>query len=204
MFTQYQLPYDYRDLEPHIDELTMLTHYTKHHGAYTGNLNSALEKSTEVSQLSIEEILSNLANIHDPSIRTTIRNNGGGYYNHNLYFSLLSPKPGRLSNGALEKRIVKDFGSLDALKTQLTSAAMGRFGSGWAWLTANKDGSLNVSSTANQDNPLMDDSSVLPILGIDVWEHAYYLKYKNLRADYLKAFWNVVDWKVVETLYNQL
>ena len=202
MFEQIALTYDFKALEPHIDELTMVTHYTKHHAAYTKNLNDALSKDASLSGKRIEDILSNLSSISDEGLRTAIRNNGGGFYNHNLYFGTLSPDGGGDPDGALLKQIAADFGSIDALKEKATAAAIGRFGSGWAWLSTDASGKLSVSSSPNQDNPLMEGKGLAPILGIDVWEHAYYLKYKNLRADYVKAFWNVVNWTVVAKLYD--
>jgi len=202
MFTQYSLPYGYGSLEPHIDELTMVTHYTKHHAGYTNNLNAAVEKVPELSGSSIEEILGKLDSISDPAIRTAIRNNGGGYWNHNLYFSILSPEASPKPSGALLGRIDSDFGSFDRLVEQVSALAATRFGSGWAWVSVDTKGKLTATSTPNQDNPLMDGSNLTPILGIDVWEHAYYLKYKNLRADYIKAFWQVVDWNAVTQRYE--
>ena len=202
MFTQYSLPYGYGSLEPHIDELTMVTHYTKHHAGYTNNLNAAVDKVPELSGSSIEEILGKLDSISDPAIRTAIRNNGGGYWNHNLYFSILSPEASPKPSGELLKRIDSDFGSFDRLVEQVSALAATRFGSGWAWVSVDTKGKLTASSTPNQDNPLMDGSNLTPILGIDVWEHAYYLKYKNLRADYIKAFWQVVDWNAVTQRYE--
>ncbi|MEA5031895.1 MAG: superoxide dismutase [Sphaerochaeta sp.] len=202
MFTQYSLPYGYGSLEPHIDELTMVTHYTKHHAGYTNNLNAAVEKVPELSGSSIEEILGKLDSISDPAIRTAIRNNGGGYWNHNLYFSILSPEASPKPSGALLGRIDSDFGSFDRLVEQVSALAATRFGSGWAWVSVDTKGNLTATSTPNQDNPLMDGSNLTPILGIDVWEHAYYLKYKNLRADYIKAFWQVVDWNAVTQRYE--
>lgn len=202
MFEQIALTYDFKALEPHIDELTMVTHYTKHHAAYTKNLNDAVSKDASLSGKRIEDILSNLSSISDEGLRTAIRNNGGGFYNHNLYFGTLSPDGGGDPDGTLLKQIAADFGSVDALKEKATAAAIGRFGSGWAWLNTDASGKLSVSSSPNQDNPLMEGKGLIPILGIDVWEHAYYLKYKNLRADYVKAFWNVVNWAVVAKLYD--
>lgn len=201
MLKQIELSYDFKALEPHIDELTMITHYTKHHAAYTNNLNAALEKDPALAGKSIEMLLKDLPFIADEGLRTAIRNNGGGFYNHNLYFGTLSPNGGD-PGGALLKQINADFGSLDALKEKATAAAIGRFGSGWAWVITDASGKLAVSSSPNQDNPLMEGKGLVPILGIDVWEHAYYLKYKNLRADYVKAFWNVVDWAAVNKLYE--
>jgi len=202
MFQQIELKYDFKALEPYIDELTMITHYTKHHAAYTNNLNAALEKAPALAGKSIGQILTNLGAVSDDAVRTAVRNNGGGFYNHNLYFSTMSPKGGGGPEGALLKRIEADYGSADALRDKVSAAALGRFGSGWAWLETDAAGKLYVSSTPNQDNPLTDGSGHTPILGIDVWEHAYYLKYKNLRADYVKAFWNVVDWAAVARLYE--
>lgn len=202
MFKQSELNYNFNALEPHIDELTMITHYTKHHAAYTNNLNAAIEKLPELSDKSIEDIFKKLPDISDPVLKAAITNNGGGFYNHNLYFTTLSPEGGGKPEGKLADQIEKDFGSFEALKEKLSAAAAARFGSGWAWLSANKNGDLKVSSTPNQDNPFMEDSGEwTPILGIDVWEHAYYLKYKNLRADYIKAFFEVTDWKEVAKNY---
>jgi len=204
MFKQIDLSYGFADLEPHIDELTMVTHYTKHHAAYTNNLNAAIEKDASLSGKSIEEILLHLDAIGDGAIRTAVRNNGGGFVNHNLYFDTLSAKAKLAPEGKLADRIAKDFGSLDALKDEISKQAAGRFGSGWAFLVVHKDGSLAVVNTPNQDTPLMEKDGGIPILGIDVWEHAYYLKYKNLRADYIKAFWAVLDWASVEKRYEAL
>ncbi len=204
MFKQIELKYNFNALEPHIDELTMNTHYSKHHAAYTNNLNSALEKLPEFSEFPIEEIFKKLSDISDPSLKAAVTNNGGGFYNHNLYFATLSPNGGGKPGGKLAEQIDKDFGSFEALKEQLSAAAAARFGSGWAWLSADKNGNLKVTSSPNQDNPLMESKGEwTPILGIDVWEHAYYLKYKNLRADYVKAFFDVVDWKEVADNYSK-
>ncbi len=203
MFTQVKLSYDFNALEPTIDELTMVTHYTKHHAGYTNNLNAAVEKDVSLKDKTIGEILKNLDAIQDVKLRTTIRNNGGGFVNHNLYFSTLSPTAVKEPSGALADRVRKDFGSLDALKAELQTQGAGRFGSGWAFLVAFKDGSLKVVTTPNQDSPCMEKDGGVPILGIDVWEHAYYLKYKNLRAEYLKEFWNVLDWSKVDENYQK-
>ncbi|WP_422480329.1 superoxide dismutase [Pleomorphochaeta sp. DL1XJH-081] len=203
MFKQVELSYGFDALEPHIDELTMVTHYTKHHAGYTKNLNAAIEKDASLQDKSIEDILRNIGSVSDDKLRTAVRNNGGGYLNHNLYFSILSPKAKLAPEGELAQRINADFGSLESLKEELQSQAAGRFGSGWAFLLAKTDGSLQVVNTPNQDSPLMDPNGGIPILGIDVWEHAYYLKYKNLRADYLKAIWNVLDWSKVEENYKK-
>ena len=200
---QVELKYGFEALEPHIDELTMRTHYTKHHVAYTNNFNMALEKVPELSGKTVEEILSDLPAILDTTLRTAIQNNGGGYYNHNLYFATISPEGGGEPTGSLAKQIEKDFGSFAGFKGKIKSAAIARFGSGWAWLSTDSAGNLAVSSTPNQDNPLMErDSKWIPILTIDVWEHAYYLKYKNLRPDYIEAFFQVIDWKEVSRRYE--
>ena len=202
MFTQVELAYAYDALEPYIDALTMETHYSKHHAAYTKALNENAEKAN-VMDKSIEEILSSLDSIEDAAVRNAIRNNGGGYYNHNLYFSIMSPNPAKAPEGELKEAVERDFGGLDQLKDALKKAATGRFGSGWAWLTASKDGKLAVSSSPNQDNPYIEGTGVTPILGIDVWEHAYYLKYKNLRASYVDAFFDVLDWSKVADNYKR-
>lgn len=191
-FELIDLKYDYNALEPYIDARTMEIHYTKHHNAYTAKLNDAV-KGTELSEKSIEDIMSNVSNFSP-----AIRNNGGGFYNHNLFWDIMSPNGGGEPIGDLFAAINKDFGSVAAFKEKFAAAAASRFGSGWAWLI--KQGqNLKVISTPNQDNPLMDiaDEKGIPILGLDVWEHAYYLKYQNRRPDYIDAFWNVVDWNAV-------
>ena len=204
MFEQAKLAYDFNALEPHIDELTMQIHYGKHHAAYTNNLNGALEKIPTLKGKSIEEILTNPPAISDPALQTAVRNNGGGYYNHSLFFGILGPKGGVAPKGTLGGQIEKDFSGFLELKKQLTAAALGVFGSGWAWLSTDQDGKLMVTSTPNQDNPLMTHGGTLtPILGIDVWEHAYYLKYRNVRPDYVSAIFNVVDWEKVAKLYQE-
>lgn len=202
MLKQYELPYAYDALEPHIDALTMETHYSKHHAAYTKNMNDALEDAG--LDKSIEEVLSSLSEIEDDALRTKIQNNGGGFYNHNLYFSTLSPEGGGVPEGKLAEVIEQECGGFEGLKEKLNKLAADRFGSGWAWLSANKEGKLLVSSSPNQDNPLMEGKGYVPIFGIDVWEHAYYLKYKNLRADYVNAIYNVVDWKKVAQNYEDV
>lgn len=202
MFEQARLGYDFAALEPHIDELTMQTHYGKHHAGYTNNLNKALEKLPELAGKSIEAILTNLEAIEDPALRTVVRNNGGGYYNHNLYFAILSPQGGQPPQGRLAEQINADFGSFQELVERLTATAASVFGSGWAWLSKDPSGKLVITSTPNQDNPLMTHGGQLtPILGIDVWEHAYYLKYRNMRADYLQAIFKVIDWSKVAEMY---
>lgn len=202
MFTQYQLPYAFNALEPHIDALTMETHYTKHHAGYTKNLNDAAEKAGVADQ-GIEALLNHLDKIPDETLRAAIRNNGGGFYNHNLYFSTLSPTGGGEPEGAFAAAIQKAFGDFNAFREEISKAAAARFGSGWAWLSVDRSNQLAVSSTPNQDNPLMEDKGLTPIFGIDVWEHAYYLKYKNLRADYINALFNVVSWQKVAQNYDR-
>lgn len=190
------LPYAFDALEPHIDAKTMEIHHDKHHGAYTNNLNAALE-GTEWANKSIEEILANLDKLPEDK-RMAVRNNGGGYANHNLFWELLSGTPSQPS-AELKAAIDSAFGSFDAFKETFSKAAATRFGSGWAWLIVEKGGGLSVTSTPNQDTPLMEGKT--PILGLDVWEHAYYLKYQNRRPDYIAAFWNIVNWAKVSELY---
>jgi len=184
------LGYAYDGLEPHIDARTMEIHHSKHHKAYIANANKALEGRPALAAMSAEEILVNLQSIEEP-LRTTLRNNVGGHVNHTFWWSILSPRGGGAPSGGLSAAIERDFGSFGALKARLAEAAMGRFGSGWAWLSQ-KGGKLGVHSTANQDSPISDGA--VPIIGIDVWEHAYYLKHQNRRAEYVDAFWLVVDW----------
>ncbi len=202
MFEQVKLGYDFAALEPHIDQLTMETHYGKHHAGYTNNLNQALEQLPQLQGKTIEEILKNLEAIEDAALRTAVRNNGGGYYNHNLYFQIHSPQGGQPPLGKLAEQIDSDFGSFENLVQKLTATAASVFGSGWAWLSKDPSGKLVITSTPNQDNPLMTHGGQLtPILGIDVWEHAYYLKYRNMRADYLQAIFKVIDWSKVAEMY---
>lgn len=193
-----QLPYAYNALEPHIDAKTMEIHHSKHHAAYTNNLNNAI-KGTDLEGKSIEVIISDAS-----KLAPAVRNNGGGFYNHNLFWTVMSPNGGGLPKGDLSDAINKNFGSFENFKEKFNSAAATRFGSGWAWLTKNSKGELQVSSSPNQDNPLMDLSEVkgLPILGLDVWEHAYYLHYQNRRPDYIAAFWNVVNWDEVSKRFK--
>lgn len=200
-FTLPNLPYAFNALEPHIDAQTMQIHHDKHHAAYVNNLNKAIEGKASLESKSIEDLISNLAAVPE-NIRTAVRNNGGGHYNHTLFWEIMSPKGGGKPAGELAKAIDQDFGSFDALKEKLSTAAATRFGSGWAWLTVS-GGKLCVCSTPNQDNPVMDAAECrgTPILGIDVWEHAYYLKYQNRRPDYIAAFWNVVNWSAVAQRY---
>ena len=202
MFEQVKLDYDFNALEPYIDTLTMETHYGKHHATYTKNFNEAVDKAG-LSNKSIEEILSSLSSICDESLRNALQNNGGGYYNHNLYFSIMSPKKNTKPNLSLEEAIERDFGSLNKLIETLQNLAMGQFGSGWAFLSTDKGGKLYATKAANQNNPLMEEGKHTPILGIDVWEHAYYLKYKNLRGDYVKNFFEVLDWEKVSENYEK-
>lgn len=192
MFTLPKLAYDFAALEPHIDARTMEIHYTKHHQGYTDKLNAAVEGSS-LEDKTIEEIM---ASVSEES--TAVRNNGGGFYNHTLFWSIMSPDGGGEPTGALADAINEAFGSFDEFKTQFSTAAATQFGSGWAWLVV-QNGELSVGSTPNQDNPLMDVVGLdgTPILGIDVWEHAYYLNYQNRRPDYIEAFWNVVNWEEV-------
>jgi len=187
-----KLPYAYNALEPHIDARTMEIHHSKHHQAYTTNLNKAIDGTPLASQ-SIEEILKGIS-----KAPVAVRNNGGGYYNHDLFWKVMKPNGGGLPAGDLAAAINRDFGSFDTFKEQFSNAAATRFGSGWAWLIVH-DGKLVVSSSPNQDNPLMDIADVKgsPILGLDVWEHAYYLNYQNRRPDYIAAFWNVINWDEV-------
>lgn len=197
----FQLPalgYDYAALEPHIDARTMEIHHTKHHGAYTTNLNAALEGHAFEGK-PIEAILA-----HISELPIAVRNNGGGYYNHNLFWDILSPKGGGEPHGALLSAIEQSFGSFASFKEQFNKAAATRFGSGWAWLVQQADGKLVVSSTPNQDNPLMDLAEVkgTPLMGLDVWEHAYYLHYQNRRPDYIAAFWNLINWSEVEKRFK--
>lgn len=193
-----ELPYAYDALEPHIDKETMNIHHTKHHNTYVTNVNAALESHDDLSSKSVEELISDL-NAVPEDIRTAVRNNGGGHANHSLFWQLLTPNGTGAPSGALAEAIDSKFGSFDEFKTKFENAGKTRFGSGWAWLTVS-NGELEVTSTANQDSPLMDGKT--PILGVDVWEHAYYLKYQNKRPDYLAAFWNVVNWDEVSKRYE--
>jgi Fe-Mn family superoxide dismutase len=197
------LPYPANSLEPFIDEQTMLIHHGKHHAAYVNNLNAALEKYPDLQAKSIEALIADL-NAVPADIRGAVRNNGGGHWNHTFFWNLLKKNDGAKPSGALGAAIDKTFGNLDAFKEQFAKAGATRFGSGWAWLCVKADKSLCICSTPNQDNPLMAgvaECPGTPILGLDVWEHAYYLKYQNRRPDYIAAFWNVVNWSAVEALY---
>jgi len=194
------LPYAYNALDARIDTATMEIHHTKHHQAYVNKLNDAI-KGTEAEGKSLEEIIKNIS-----KFGAGVRNNGGGHYNHSLFWTILSPSPAKAPEGALKAAIDKKWGSLEDFKTQFEQAAATRFGSGWAWLYVTADGEVAITSTPNQDNPLMDvnPENGTPILGLDVWEHAYYLKYQNKRPDYIAAFWNVLDWKAVEANYAKV
>ena len=203
MFNQVELSFGMDALEPHIDKLTMETHYGKHHAAYTKMFNELAEKAG-VADKDVSDILKDLGSISDETLRKGLRNQGGGYYNHNLYFSTLSADPAKAPTGKLADKINDTFGSLDEVKDQLSKAALGQFGSGWSFLSADKDGNLYVSASPNQDNPISEGTGRTPILALDVWEHAYYLKYRNLRADYIKEFWEVLCWKKVEELYDKV
>lgn len=192
------LPYAYDALEPYIDARTMEIHHTKHHAGYTNNLNKAVE-GTAFAARPVEEILSNL-NALPENIRTAVRNNGGGYANHALFWQIMGPKAGGEPTGPLADAIKTKFGSFAAFKEQFSNAAATRFGSGWAWLAVEPGGGLTVYSTANQDSPLMEGKK--PVMGLDVWEHAYYLKYQNRRPEYIEAWWNVINWAKVAEFYQ--
>jgi len=193
------LPYSNSALEPHIDALTMEIHHDRHHNAYVTNLNAALEGVDGIEGKSIEELISDLDAIPEAK-RGAVRNNGGGHANHSLFWTVISGSGGGAPSGDLAAAIDSAFGSLDALKEQFATAGKTRFGSGWAWVVVQECGGLAITSTPNQDSPLMDGSGV-PILGLDVWEHAYYLNYQNKRPDYIEAFWNIVDWDAVATRF---
>ncbi len=199
-FTLPALPYAHDALEPHIDTQTMEIHHGKHHNAYVTNLNKALESAPELAGKSLEELLANNLAIVPDSIKGPVRNNGGGHYNHSLFWTILGPGKGGAPVGNLAAAINAAFGSFDAFKEKFNAAATTRFGSGWAWLVKNADGTVEVTSTPNQDNPLMEGK--FPVIGLDVWEHAYYLKYQNRRPDYINAWWNVVDWDAAEARFN--
>lgn len=196
-YTLAPLPYAHHALQPYIDSLTMVIHHSKHHQAYVNNLNAAV-KGTDMEKLTLEQIIANIS-----KYPVAVRNNGGGHWNHTFFWKIMTPEKGTKADAKLEAAIVKSFGSMDAFKTQFDEAATKRFGSGWAWLVVKSDGSLAVTSTSNQDNPLMDgiQKKSAPILALDVWEHAYYLKYQNKRPEYVTAFWSVVNWNEVNKLY---
>jgi Fe-Mn family superoxide dismutase len=194
------LPYAYDALEPSIDAQTVEIHYTKHHNTYLTNMNAAFEKHPRFFDMQIEAILRDLNQVPE-EIRTVIRNNAGGFYNHNIYWAIMGPKKGGAPTGKLADAINSTFSSFDSFKAELEKAGLGRFGSGWAWLSKKSDGGLVIHSTPNQDTPLAE--GLYPIIGVDVWEHAYYLKYQNRRADYLKNWWLVVNWDVAARRYEQ-
>jgi superoxide dismutase, Fe-Mn family len=198
-FTLPPLPYEYNALEPHIDEQTMRIHHDKHHQAYVNNLNTALESAPDLQKKSVEELLTSLDSVPE-SIRMAVRNNGGGHYNHTLFWEIMAPGGSPTPVGALATAIDNTFKGFDAFKEQFNKAGVGRFGSGWAWLTMDKSGALAIESTPNQDNPV--SAGKIVILGNDVWEHAYYLKYQNRRPDYLAAWWSVVNWTEVGKRYD--
>ncbi|MGM0218372.1 superoxide dismutase [Enterococcus sp. AZ126] len=192
-YTLPDLPYAYDALEPYIDVETMHLHHDKHHNTYVTNLNAAIEKHPELGTKSVEELIADMDSIPE-DIRTAVRNNGGGHANHSFFWEIMAPNAGGAPTGDIKEAIDAAFGSFDKLKEEFKTAATGRFGSGWAWLVLNK-GKLEITSTPNQDSPLMDGKT--PVLGLDVWEHAYYLNYKNVRPDYIDAFWNLVNWDEV-------
>ncbi|MBI3602599.1 MAG: superoxide dismutase [Candidatus Omnitrophica bacterium] len=198
-YTLPPLPYPYNALEPHIDARTMEIHHTKHHQAYINNVNNALKGKADLESKTVEALMANL-NAVPEDIRNAVRNNGGGHANHTLFWTVIGPKCGGNPVGKAAEAINKEFGSFDAFKEKFAAAAMTRFGSGWAWVSVTKDGKLEVSSMPNQDSPMMEGKT--PILGIDVWEHAYYLNYQNRRVDYIAAFWNIVNWQEVDKRYS--
>jgi len=195
------LPYAYDALEPYIDALTMKIHYTKHHQAYVNNLNKALEAHTDLHNIPLEQLLKDLNSLPE-SVRTAIRNNGGGDYNHSMFWLIMKPNGGGEPNGKVGQLITKKFGDFKSFQDQFNSAAKTVFGSGWAWLCVTRDGDFEIVSTPNQDSPLTDGK--FPIMGLDVWEHAYYLKYQNKRPDYINAWWHVINWDRIEENYRRL
>jgi len=198
-FTLPPLPYDYAALEPNIDEQTMRIHHDKHHGTYVTNLNNALKDHPDLQSRSIDDLLRGLNSVPE-AIRTAVRNNGGGHANHTMFWEIMAPGGSKQPTGALAEAINTAFGNVDTLKQQINDAGLKRFGSGWAWLIVDAGGKLQVVSTPNQDTPLMEGHP--PVLGVDVWEHAYYLKYQNRRAEYLTAWWNVLNWDAVAKRYS--
>ena len=194
------LPYDYNALEPYIDEETMHLHHDKHHQAYVNNLNAAVQGQSQYASMPVEQLIQHINELPE-NIRTAVRNNGGGHANHSMFWQIMKPNGGGQPSGELANAINSTFGSFDQFKAAFNDAGAKRFGSGWAWLVMDRNGNLQVISTANQDSPLME--GLFPIMGNDVWEHAYYLKYQNRRPDYLNAWWNVVNWDEVEKRYQQ-
>ena len=197
-FTLPPLPYDFTALEPHIDAKTMEIHHGKHHQTYVNNLNAAIEKAPELASKSLDDLMRNVAK-HPEAVRTAIRNNGGGHWNHSMFWQIMAPKAGGEPGGNLGNAIKTAFGDFGKFREQFSAAGVGRFGSGWAWLL-NTGGKLSITSTPNQDNPLMEGQKA--IMGLDVWEHAYYLKYQNRRPDYIQAWWNVVNWREIEKRFS--
>jgi superoxide dismutase, Fe-Mn family len=198
-FTLPPLPYDFAALEPHIDAKTMEIHHGKHHQTYVNNLNAAIEKAPDLAKKSLDDLMRSVNTVPE-SVRTAVRNNGGGHWNHSMFWQIMGPKAGGEPGGNLGNAIRSAFGDFAKFREQFSAAGVGRFGSGWAWLI-NSGGKLSISSTPNQDNPLMEGQRA--IMGLDVWEHAYYLKYQNRRPDYITAWWNVVNWKEVEKRFSQ-
>ena len=197
-FTLPPLPYDFAALEPHIDARTMEIHHGKHHQTYVNNLNAAIEKAPELAKKSLDDLLKSVNTLPE-AVRAPIRNNGGGHWNHSMFWQIMAAKAGGEPGGKLGQAITSTFGDFAKFREQFSAAGVGRFGSGWAWLI-NTGGKLSITSTPNQDNPLMEGQKA--IMGLDVWEHAYYLKYQNRRPDYIQAWWNVVNWKEVEKRYQ--
>ena len=194
------LPYGFDALEPHIDTATMQIHHGKHHQTYVNNLNAAIEKAPELAGKSLEDLLRGINSVPE-AVRTAVRNNGGGHWNHSMFWKWMAPKAGGEPGGEIGRAIKDSFGGFDKFKEQWSAAGAGRFGSGWVWLS-NDGGALSITSTPNQDNPLMEGKSA-PLLGLDVWEHAYYLRYQNKRPDYITAWWNVINWAEVESAFNR-
>lgn len=199
-FSLPSLPYAFDALEPSVDKMTMEIHHGKHHNAYVTNLNKALESAPDLAGKTVEELLANNCALVPDAIKTAVRNNAGGHINHSMFWQIMGPKAGGQPSGKIADAIKSAFGSFDTFKEKLSAAGMGRFGSGWAWLVKDQGGKLDIISTANQDSPVMDGK--YPVMGVDVWEHAYYLKYQNRRNEYLAAWWNVVNWAEIEKRYN--
>lgn len=198
-FSLPSLPYATDALEPYIDKMTMEIHHGKHHGGYVNNLNKAVESASELAGKTVEQLLANNCAIAPENIRTAVRNNGGGHINHSMFWQIMAPKAGGQPSGKVADAIKSTFGSFDSFKEKFTTAALGRFGSGWAWLVISS-GKLDIYSTANQDSPVMEGK--YPVMGLDVWEHAYYLKYQNRRNEYINAWWNVVNWPEIDKRFN--
>jgi len=199
-FSLPSLPYAFDALEPSVDKMTMEIHHGKHHNAYVTNLNKALESAPDLAGKTVEELLANNCALVPDAIKTAVRNNAGGHINHSMFWQIMGPKAGGQPSGKIADAIKSAFGSFDTFKEKLSAAGMGRFGSGWAWLVKDQGGKLDIISTANQDSPVMDGK--YPVMGVDVWEHAYYLKYQNRRNEYLAAWWNVANWAEIEKRYN--